>query len=97
LEQLKRDDIASYKSLVNVLLVHAQRGPLLNIQKSRPVEGKDNLYEFKVKQGARLLYFYQPGRKTILTNGFKKGAPVKLEFDRAEATRNQYLREIKNG
>jgi transcriptional regulator with XRE-family HTH domain len=38
-----------------------------------------------------------PGGKTILTNGFKKGAPVKQEFDRAEKIRNQYLMEINNG
>jgi hypothetical protein len=97
LERLKQEDIASHKSLVSILSAHAQRGPLLNIQKSRPVEGKDNLYEFKSRQGARLLYFFQPGGKTILTNGFKKGAAVKQEFDRSEKMRDQYLRESKNG
>ncbi len=97
LEQLKEKDIASHRSLVNVIQIHADYGPLLNETKSRPIEGRDNLFEFKTKQGARVLYFYLPGRKTVLTHGFKKGAPGKQEYAKAEKIRDQYLKEINNG
>jgi hypothetical protein len=96
LEELKQDDLASHKSLVNVYTTHADHGPLLNIKKSRPIEDEKNLFEFKTKQGARLLYFYLAGKITVITHGFKKGAPVKQEYQRAKNLRDEYLREIKN-
>jgi hypothetical protein len=97
LEQLKRDDFTSFKHLVRVYTTHAEIGPLIDPKKSRAIEGWDDLYEFKSPQGARLLYFYLRDRKTVITHGFKKGAPAKNEFNRACRIRDQYLREVDNG
>jgi hypothetical protein len=97
LEQLKSNDIASHKSIVNILKRHAECGQILNTIKSRPIKGRNNLFEFKSKQGARLMYFYLPGRKTVLTHGFKKGAPAEEEYDKAEKMRDQYLEGVNNG
>jgi hypothetical protein len=97
LEQLKRNDIASHKSIVNIYRRHAECGPILNIRKSRRIEGHDKLLEFKSKQGARLIYFYLPDGKTVITHGFKKGAPAEEEYDKAEKMRAEYLKEVKNG
>ena len=96
LDELKQNDLGSHKSIVNVYLRHANSGPIMNIEKSRPIKGRDNLFEFKSKQGARILYFYLPGKKTVLTHGFYKGAPTEPEYDRAENMRDQYIEESKN-
>jgi hypothetical protein len=68
-----------------------------NYHKSRVIAGRENLLEFKTKRGDRLMYFYLPGHRTILTHGFHKGAVESSEYDRAERIRNQYYREIENG
>ncbi len=85
MQRLKQDDRASHRSLVNVLLRHADYGPIMNTRKSRAIEGRVNLFEFKSSQGARLLYFYLPGRRTVLAHGFQKGARASIEYDRAES------------
>jgi hypothetical protein len=97
LEQVKQNSPASHKSLVNIYKRHADYGPIRNIRKSRYVEGRRNLLEFKSTQGDRLLYFYLPGRKTVLTHGFHKGVSAEAEYDKAERMRDQYLREVENG
>jgi hypothetical protein len=97
LEQLKQNDIASHKSIINIFKRHAEAGPILNIIKSRQIGGHPNLFEFKSKQGARLIYFYLPGRKTVMTHGFKKGARAEQEYDKAEKMRTEYLKEVNNG
>jgi len=99
LEQVKQNNPASHKSLVNIYTRHADHGQIRNIRKSRAVEGRRNILEFKSNQGDRLLYFYLPGRKTVLTHGFHKhkGAPTKAEYNKAERMRNQYLKEVGNG
>lgn len=90
---LKRNNVVSYKSFVRIFTIHADFGPILNITKSRAIKGHQNLFEFKSKQGDRLVYFYLSGRRTILTHGFHKGAPEEAEYDRAERVRDQYLKE----
>jgi hypothetical protein len=95
--QLKQDDESSFKSLINVLKMHADSGPLRNIEKSRPIKGYKDLFEFKSRQGARLPYFYLKGKITIITHGFKKGAPANQEFKWAAKIMAQYLKEYGNG
>jgi len=90
LKQLKHQDLASHKSLVNILTRHADHGEIRNKKKSRVIENRANLLEFKTHQGDRLVYFYLPGRMTVLTHGFHKGVPASSEYDRAEAMRDQY-------
>lgn len=97
LEHVKQNNPASHKSLVNIYTRHADHGLIRNTRKSRAVKGRRNILEFKSTQGDRLLYFYLPGRKTVLTHGFHKGVPVKAEYNKAERMRNQYLEEVGNG
>ena len=65
----------------------------MNETKSRKLS--EEIYEFKSRQGDRLLYFYPPGRRgeTIVTHGFHKGRPLGVELGRAERLRRQYLQE----
>jgi len=95
LERLKIKDSTSHKSLVNLLARHADFGEIRNKQKSRVIEGRENLVEFKTKQGDRLVYFYLPGARTVLTHGFHKGVPASNEYDRAEAMRDQFINQSK--
>ncbi len=97
LERVKQNDIASHKSFVNILNRHADYGEIRNIRKSRVIEGRRNLLEFKTNQGDRLVYFYLPGGRTVLTHGFHKGAIASIEYDRSETIRDQYCREVENG
>ena len=76
LEQVKQNNPASHKSLVNVFKRHVECGPIMNEEKSRHIEERGNLWEFKSMQGDRLLYFYLPRRKTVLVHGFHKGVPA---------------------
>ena len=85
---------ASRKSMLNVMRRHATNGPILNEQKSRML--RNGIFEFKSRQGDRLLWFYPPGsrRETVVTHGFHKGAQVSTEVRRAERLRDGYLREV---
>jgi hypothetical protein len=75
---------------------HADYGPLKNNRKSRHIEKYRYIYEFKTMQGDRLLYFYLPNRRTVLTHGFHKGVPAQKEYKKAESMMKQYLREVEN-
>jgi hypothetical protein len=94
LEQVKQNDPASHKSLVKIYTIHADHGPIRNIRKSRYV--RRNLFEFKSYQGDRIIYFYLPDGKTVLTHGFHKGTPAEVEYRKAEGIRDQYIREVGN-
>ncbi len=96
LQQVKQDDLASYKSLAAILERHADCGQIWNKQKSRAVKGHLKIFEFKSNQGDRLLYFFQAGHMTLLTNGFHKGDPEKAAYEKAERIREQYLKECGN-
>jgi hypothetical protein len=63
---------ASRKSMLNVLKQHAMAGSLLNEQKSRSL--RDGIFEFKSRQGDRLLWLYPPGTRgeTVSRTGFTK-------------------------
>lgn len=95
LEQVKRNKPAAHRSLVSVYKWHADSGPIINERKSKIIEGRKNLYEFKSSQGYRIPYFYLPNGRTVLTHGFHKGSPAKIEaeYDKAEKLRDQYLEE----
>lgn len=67
---------------------HAEAGPILNEQKSRLL--RDDIYEFKTTQGARLLYFYTLDRRTMLTNGFQKGDNLDAAIRRAKDMRSAW-------
>lgn len=97
LERVRRNDLASHRSLVNILTWHADHGPIKNKRKSRVIEDRENLLEFKTSQGDRLVYFYLCDHRTVLTHGFHKGAVASVEYDRAETIRDQYRREVENG
>ena len=97
LEQIKINDPGSHKSMVNVITRHANYGTLRNKRKSKVIEGRENLLEFKTDQGDRLVYFYLPGYRTMLTHGFHKGAVASAEYDRAEVIRDKYCNEVENG
>jgi len=80
--------------MLNVLRRHAEAGQILNEQKSRLLG--DGIFEFKSRQGDRLLWFYPPSRsgETIITHGFHKGAPLRSEIQRAKQLRDQYHEEV---
>ncbi|MHB8576125.1 MAG: type II toxin-antitoxin system RelE/ParE family toxin [Dehalococcoidia bacterium] len=81
LAELRTSEPKVERSLIAVINMHAQHGPLLNERKSRAL--RDGIFEFKAVSGARLLWFYASGRRTILSHGFKKGADANREIDRA--------------
>lgn len=80
----------SLKSMVSVLDLHVQDGPIFNMTKSRPLW--DGIFEFKNRQGDRILYFYPEDERhsTVLTHGFKKGDNLKVEVQKALTVRSQY-------
>jgi hypothetical protein len=95
IRSLKLTDPASSKSLTNILARHADHGQIWNRQKSKRVHTKSGTtLEFKTKQGDRVLYFYDRGRKTILTHGFHKGCPPNPEYRRSQRIKEQYQREV---
>ncbi len=93
LERLKKENAGSYKSMVSTLRRHSDSGPITSVKKSRQIEGHGKLWEFKTRQGDRLLYFYMPGGRTVLVHGFHKGKPseAEVEFEKAARLRDQYL------
>lgn len=86
---------ASEKSLIKVLQRCVASGPMFNFQKSRLLE--EGIFEFKSRQGDRLVYFYHPARRgqIIITHGFRKGAKLRTEIDRALALRREYLQSLR--
>ena len=75
LDELKKNDPSSHKSIVNIYLRHADFGQILNIEKSRPIKGHENLFEFKTKQGARLLYFLFARKENCFYTWVLQGRP----------------------
>ena len=98
LEMLKKNDITSYKTFLNLLKLHADCGPVRNERKSKKIEGYNNLFEFKTDHGDRLVYFYCSGRKTIVTDGFHKGRDKgnQLEYKKSKRLRDRYFEEVDN-
>jgi len=94
LSDLKRSTLASHKTLVAVLKLHADNGPIHNERKSRVLKGSDGIYEFKSRQVDRIAYFYSSGDRgvTILTHGFHKGDNVRVQIRRAENLKVKILR-----
>ena len=94
LEYLDEISEPSRKSLLSLLKQHAERGPILNRGKSRPLG--DGIFEFKSRQGGRILYFYPAGQRgdTILAHGFGKGSRLETEIARAKAQRAEYLQSF---
>jgi hypothetical protein len=94
LEKLKMDEPSSHRSLLNIINLHADYGPILNEQKSRDIHGFPGIFEFKTKKGARLLYFYLPDKITVIVDGFKKGEPAKNEYQKAFNLMIAYKKEV---
>ncbi len=94
LEGLKKSTLKSYKSIIGVLQLDADHGPIRNTRKSRLIDRQARIFEFKNQQGARILYFYASdvGRRTVLTHGFNKGSNLKQETTRARQLQSQYYR-----
>lgn len=80
----KDDSNAVYKAIQAVLKTHSTEGIIFNTEVSRPIKGRQNrgLFEFKAKVAgrgtARLLYFYDGRRRTLLTNGCFKIKPKRF-------------------
>jgi hypothetical protein len=95
IRSVKLTNTASSKSLTNIFSRHAEHGQIWNPKKSKRVHTKSGtILEFKTTQGDRILYFYDKGRKTILTHGFKKGYPPNPEYLRAQKIKEQYQRKV---
>ncbi len=94
LEFLENLTEPSRKSILAVIQQHSARGPISNIQKSRPLG--DGIFEFKSRQGDRLLFFYSPmeRRQIIVTHGFRKGSRLRTEIDRAIRLRAEYMQQF---
>lgn len=91
LNDLRASDEASYKSLMNVLRLCAEQGPIKNLQKSRHLE--DGIFEFKSQQADRLYYFYPGEPNTIvITHGAPKPKDklVPVEIMKAKQIRLEY-------
>lgn len=99
LQQLESNNVQAHKRLLAVLDRHANHGPILNIKISRELKGDryKHIYEFKTPQGARLFYFYMPGKVTVLTNGCNKGDPAKPSYEKARAFKLQLEKEMRRG
>lgn len=95
LEFLEEVSEPSRKSLLSIIQQHADRGPILNVQRSRHLS--NGIFEFKSRQGDRILYFYPEGQRgvTILTHGFRKGVRISTEIDRATNFRTEYLESFR--
>jgi len=91
LEFLEQISESSRKALLSTIRQHADRGPILNVQRSRHL--RNGIFEFKSRQGDRILFFYLEGQRgiTIVTHGFRKGARVSTEIQRAINYRTEYL------
>lgn len=74
--------------MLHIVQKHATSGPLLNVQVPRDLG--DNIYEFKTMAGDRLLYFYDPDRRTVLTNGFSKRDSLRVAKSRAMRMREEW-------
>src|SRR5687767_5236174 len=74
MEQLGRSAPRQRDALIAVLEQHMEYGQIRNTRKSNDLG--DGIHEFKESRGGRLVYFYMPGWRTVLTEGFKKGARV---------------------
>ena len=99
LEGLKRNSLPAHKSLVRRYSNHADQGPTHNPQHCLPVEGRENLFEWKTHQsgGKRLVFFNLPDGVVVMTHGFHKGAVARTEYDKAERHRDEYKRQIQSG
>jgi len=99
LDEIEKNDNASYKTLLHLIRWHADCGPIRNERKSRKISGYDNLFEFKTDEGDRLLYFYCSGKKTVVTDGFRKGADKenRVEYKKSKLIKELYFKEVDNG
>jgi len=83
LEELRKSAKRQHDSLIGVIELHMDHGQIMNERKSRDLG--DGILEFKEPRGARLLYFYLPGWRTVLGCGFRKGEKVAPHKARALA------------
>jgi phage-related protein len=94
LEQESNGDAEGLRRLIKRT---ADNGPIHNKEQCRKLEGKhcEDLFEFKARRGARILWFYDKGKIIVCAHAFvKKGqATPRKEIDKAQEVRQQYHRE----
>ena len=74
-------------------------GHIRNEQKFKHLEGSDQIFEFKPTDQVRLLCFFAPGRRVIVTHGFVKKSrrTPRGEIERAEAWKREFFERSKGG
>lgn len=76
------------RTLIHLFNEHKDHGPIYNEQRSRPLW--DDIYEWKADQGPGWrLYYFNLGRRTIVTHGSQKRKRSELgrEVERAKSIR----------
>jgi len=96
LEKLEKESNSDEEKILNLIERTANHGPPSNEQQCKHLE--DGIYEFKARNGARVLWFYDKGKIIICTHGFvkKKQKTPREEIKRAKTIRNKYLEESDN-
>lgn len=92
LENLRRRDSGSHKTMVRRYEYHARSGATRVNQQGHKINGYGNLAVLKTRQGDRLLYFEHTQRRTVLLLGYYKGDPAKREYKKAVTLRNDLLK-----
>lgn len=89
MEKLKADNEVSNKAMVRRITNHAKIGSTQIFKQGHQIRG--NLFVWKTKQGARLLYFQLPNSHCVVTHGYYKGDPERVQYQRAENLRGAYF------
>ncbi len=93
LQALENRDRISHQAMVRRYVDHANIGSTRIGSHGHPIVRRNNLFVWKTKQGARLLYFNLPNNKVVVTIGYNKGDPEKQQYDRAENLRDAWLQQ----
>lgn len=94
IETLASEGNSDAERLIFLISRTADHGPPQNDHQCKSLE--DGLFEFKAPRGARVVWFYEPGKLIICTHGFVKKADKtpKTELDRAKKIRDACQREL---
>jgi len=91
LTTLKVQNEHSHKAMLRRITNHGDIGSTRIKKHGHPIAGRKNLFVWSTHQGARLLYFRMSGTSVVATHGYKKGDPLKRQYDRAERLRDDWL------
>lgn len=78
LENLRRNNPASHKNIVATVTRHADTGQIMNERKSRAIEGRRGLFEFKSRQGTGFFISICQAGKQLSPTGSTKARPQRL-------------------